>query len=51
LEWAIIASTALEWEDFCAKYFPPTEWSESGIDRYRFDINWHPPAPKSNLSG
>jgi hypothetical protein len=26
LEWAIIASTALEWEEFLYKIFPGGEW-------------------------
>jgi hypothetical protein len=31
LEWAIIASTALEWEDFCTKYFPAPNGRKVGL--------------------
>jgi hypothetical protein len=51
LEWAIIASTAREWEDFFLQNISRTEWSESDIDRYRFDIRWHQPATSPAKAG
>jgi hypothetical protein len=49
LEWAIIASTAVEWEDFCTNYFPAMNGQKVGlksIDSRSTGINPHPKQPQ-----